>query len=395
MRNSSSAGGAKTTAVAATAVVLVLLGAFWMRPASSDGAVAYRTAPVQAMDLKETVEATGRLAAREPQVVSAPRAGRLISVEVQPGMPVEAGDVLAQLDDEQVGLEVNRALARVAGARAKVSRARAELGQAAAHLERTARLHDKSQASPAALEQASSSEATARASVQLAEADLREAEQTLASARADQRGTRIRAPRSGVVLTTPHELGQMATPNGPVLFRISAPLERLEVHADVGEADIGRLAVGQSASFEVRAFPGEWFEATVTRIGVVATRRAGLATYPITLESANPDGRLRPGMSAAVRFEVDRSDDCLAVKEAALRFQPRGASEAPPRSRVFKRSEDGEIAEIAVRTGVSDGAHTEVVPENADVLRAGDEVILGYDTGPQRTGPDVSLGGKR
>jgi len=196
------------------------------------------------------------------------------------------------------------------------------------------------------------------------------------------------------VLSVPEELGIPADPDGPELFRLAAPLDRLRLVADVGEADVPRIDVGAGSSFELQAFPGEWFAAEVVRIGVLGRRDQGVATYTVELDAPNPDGRLKPGMTAAVRFDVGRADDALVVREAALRFTPDGAPNAAPRTRVFKRVGPGRLAAVEVTAGVSDGAFTEVEPTRAEALAEGDPVAIGYGAAaPEDRETNLSLGG--
>jgi HlyD family secretion protein len=198
-----------------------------------------------------------------------------------------------------------------------------------------------------------------------------------------------------VVLSVPRRTGAAVSPEGPILFLLSAPLDVLWLEAPVGEADIGRLRVGQASRFEVQAFPGEVLPATIEQIGVLGDVEGSVARYPVRLTAPNPRGRLRPGMSAAVRFAVAEETKALAVREVALRFEPPGAPEAPPRSRVFVRTEPGRLEPVEVEAGISDGVYAVVTPVEDGALEPGDEVAIGLGTlNGHGRGPGLSLGGK-
>lgn len=367
------------------------LGACRAAPAES---TAFRTASVERRDLVATVEVTGYLEARTPRVVTAPRPGRLVDVRVTAGSTVAAGDVLAHLEAEPSKLAVRRQRALVAAADARVDEAEARHRETRQALDRARTLRGRGQLSEAELEEAVGAEAKADAAVRVARAELDRARQDLAQARLDLEQTDISAPADGVVLSAPDELGIAVDVDGPQLFRLAEPLDALQLLAEVGEADIARLAPGQPVRFEVQAFPGEWFPAEIERIGVLGRREQGVATYTVELTAPNPDGRLRPGMTAAIRFEVGRATDALVVREAAVRFVPEGAPEAPPRSRVFRLTGPRAVEIVPIEVGISDGAFTVVRPRADAVLEVGDRVVIGAEAGAgDEVETNISLGG--
>lgn len=378
------------------ALALGLILAFsWTRSGPArESAARFRTASVQRRNVVATVEVTGHLAARDRRVVMAGRRGRLAEVTVEPGDRVAAGEVLARLEPGTSELVVRRRRAAVRAAEGRLAEAAAQLDQLQKALERTRALRGRNQTSEAAVEEAIAAEASARASMQVARAELSDARESLNEAEREARETEVVAPSAGVVLTVPEERGVPVSPDGPRLFELAAPLESLRLVAEVGEADIARLEVGQSGEFETTAFPGDWFPARVESIGVLGRRDEGVATYTVELDAPNPDGRLLPGMTAAVRFEVGRAEEALVVREAALRFTPDGAPDAPPRSRVFVRTDPGALVAVSVTTGVSDGAYTEIVPAQPDGLTEGDPVAIGYGEGAEEGAEtNISLGG--
>ncbi len=375
-----------TLVVAAVAIQWALRG-----DDSGDGPI-FRTAAAERRDVVQTVEANGRLRPREPILVVAPVAGRLAHINVRIREKVEQGHLLARLDARSLAFEVGRAEAGVAAAEGALAEAKAAAVEALQQRRRAERLAGRGQLSQADLQAAVSASQRAKAAVRVAAAKLSEAQATLRGAKFAQDQTDVVSPRDGVVLTVPKELGLAVSPAGPVLFTVSAPLSVLRLEAAVGEADIGQLAVGQPAEFEVQAYPGNIFKARVEAIGAVANSDRGVATYPVQLSAPNADGRLLPGMSAAVRFEVARAANVLAVRDSALRFVPVGAKEAPVRSRVF-RVREGRVDSIAVTTGVTDGVWVEIKTSGDDDLQAGDALAEGYLSGAPREAPGLNLGG--
>jgi HlyD family secretion protein len=227
-------------------------------------------------------------------------------------------------------------------------------------------------------------------------ADLASANEKLASENLAKDDRTIRAPASGVVIDAPRWVGALAGPETGPLFVIGSDLDTLRLDASVPEADIGSVRAGQTASYTVPAFPSRTFHAEVVTRAIQPDTSSTGTTYRVTLKAENPDRALLPGMTATVRLEVARGDNVLAVREAALRFAPDAANEAPGRSRVWRVGADHRIVPVDVEAGVSDAAYTAVSPRDPRALRVGDAVVIGLPpTGAsERSGPGISLRNK-
>lgn len=350
----------------------------------------YLTAPVERRQVIQTVEATGRLVPANPRVVLAPVEGVLEAVHVRAGDRVERGQVLAQVTAgaSQGALRARRAA--LASARAALSRAELELGQAQRRLARLERLKAGQRASPAELEEARAQVEQAEGSVRVAKAEVRVAKAEAREAAARAEGA-VTASADGVVLRVRAELGAAVGPSGPTLFELTGSLDALEIEARVNEADIATIREGQPGTFQVRAHPGRDFDAEVRRVGVSAEQVDGVVSFPVWLRAENPERLLLPGMSATLRFEVRRREG-LAVREAALRFRPEGAGEAPPRSRVFRVTDDG-VAPVNVVTGPSDGVFVSIESTKNGILKEGHAVAVGVMRPGEAGGGGLSLGG--
>ena len=140
----------------------------------------------------------------------------------------------------------------------------------------------------------------------------------------DLANTTIRAPIDGVVIARSIDLGQTvaASLQAPKLFVIANDLSRMQVETRIDEADIGRIHVGQPVRFTVDAFPDDVFEGSVGQVRLEPIVDQGVVTYTIVILTANPDAKLRPGMTANVSVRTARRDDVLKVPCAALRFKP-------------------------------------------------------------------------
>jgi HlyD family secretion protein len=134
------------------------------------------------------------------------------------------------------------------------------------------------------------------------------------------------------VLSRTAEKGQIvaATLNAPILFTLAEDLARMDLQVDIDEADIGRVAVGNEATFTVDAYPGRSFPARITQLRFAPQENEGVVTYKAVLSVENTDRLLRPGMTATATITVARQDGVLLVPLAALRYAPRRSR--PPRT---------------------------------------------------------------
>jgi len=394
-------------AVAAVMLVIGTLATLWL---TGDGdAVVYRTEPARRGDLTVHVTATGQVQPLNQVDIGSELSGRIATVEVDYNDHVERGQVLARLDPDELQASVAEQRAALAAARAAVLQAQATRVEARLKYERTRDLAQRELASreevdvaDAALKRAEAAHASAQADVTRASAALETADTRLAKAV-------IRAPIGGLVLARNVEPGQtvVAALQAPVLFTIAESLERMELHVDVDEADVGRLAEGQSATFSVDAYPDRMFPARVTQVRFAPRTVEGVVTYETLLAVDNSELLLRPGMTATAGITVAAVDDALLVPNAALRYQPpapatggtsrggllgalmphRPARERPGDAtgpakpgagRVWIRGADGPEP-VNVEPGLSDGRVTAL---RSGELAPGTELIVGQEAPP-------------
>jgi HlyD family secretion protein len=189
-----------------------------------------------------------------------------------------------------------------------------------------------------------------------------------------------------------------ASLSAPTLFVIANDLTKMQINASVAEADIGGVEVGQGVDFTVDAFPSQRFHGRVVQVRNSPVTVQNVVTYDTIIEVANPELKLKPGMTANVSIVVAGREDVLTVPNAALRFRPveadtaggqgragRGANGATsansrggsPAGRAVYRVADGaqRIApeRVPVKVGITDGVATEIV----EGVQEGDRIIIG------------------
>jgi HlyD family secretion protein len=357
----------------------------------------YRSMPVERRTIVRVVEATGYLDARSRVEVSAPMAGHLASIDVRAGDSVKLGQILARMDDRATSLGVRSAGATLEASVWRVAEARTAYESAVRAKENVDRLLARGLASPQEVQAAQTAIDRARAVLKSADAEKSLAQDNVAVAKFGKNLGDIVAPIEGIVLQAPENVGVSVAAERGALFVLAAPLSQMRIDANVSEADIGDVKVGQQASFEVQTFPGRQFTARVERIGLDPRREGGVVSYPVRLLADNADGALLPGMTAAVRIEIARVTDVLAVREAALRFLPEDEEPAEPGTRLWRHTGLLRVEALAVTAGLSDGVYTEVKPAEGTTLEVGDSVAVGQLKGAAKSGsgPGLSLGGKK
>ena len=174
------------------------------------------------------------------------------------------------------------------------------------------------------MEAAEANLARAEADRLSAAAAVTEAQAALSSDRTNLSKASIRSPINGIVLTRAVEPGQTVAASLQVatLFTIAQDLRQMELAVDVDEADVGRVADTQQATFTVDAYPNRTYEASVTRVAFGATTTGDVVSYTTVLVVKNDDLSLRPGMTASADIETASVKDALLVPNAALRYTP-------------------------------------------------------------------------
>ncbi|MDH4151618.1 MAG: efflux RND transporter periplasmic adaptor subunit [Betaproteobacteria bacterium] len=338
------------------ALVLGAAGVAYWQFSGAQAQATFRLAKVERGNLVAAVSATGTLNPVVSVQVGSQVSGQIKEILVDYNSVVKQGDVIARIDPESFALRVNQAMAdleagrataltqraNVAALQAEVSRAEVALGEAERALKRNQMLVEKGFVSQAALETSQSAVATARELVKTAQAQravgdaqvrngealVKQRESQLSQARVDLERTTIRAPVDGVVISRSVDAGQTvaASLQAPTLFLIARNLTDMQVEASIDESEIGRIAVGQEATFTVDSFPGRTFRGKITQVRKAALVVQNVVTYVAIISAPNPDLTLLPGMTTNVRITVASRDNVLRVPNAALRYRPPGAA---------------------------------------------------------------------
>ena len=290
----------------AALVVIAAGGAAWF--VFSPRVVSVQTTPIVTTYPSQqfvVLNSSGYVVAQRKAAISSKASGRLEWLGVAEGSRVKAGDVIARLDARDLAAQLESANASIKVARAAIEQAEAENRDAAASLSRTQDLLAQKFVSQSALDTAKARADRAVAGVASAKAGVAVAEANARNAQVAVDYTNIRAPFDGIILSKSANVGDMVTPfssaadsKGAVVTM--ADMSTLEVEADVSESSLSKITVGQPSEITLDALPDVRFRGTVSRIVPTVDRAKATVMTKVRFEAIDP--RVLPEMSAKVSF---------------------------------------------------------------------------------------------
>lgn len=350
-------------------------------------------------DIARSVVARGKIEPLTKVEVKSKANGIIKELMVDVGEPVREGQVLAELDKEDLAAQVREAKARcdaeeanlqaaiASEAKAKIQAANPDLEFARRDYERAKGLFAEKIASAQQLDDADRAYALARnkqelldATVQSAAAELEQARARVAAAkaaldRAEEflKYATIRAPIGGIVLTRPTEVGDAVSSilnmgSAATLIMTLGDVSSVYIKGEVDEADIGKAECGQQVRTKVESFPSESFAGTVKRIAPMGRELNNVTTFEVRVTIQNPQGKLRVNMTANAEIVLEERTDVLLVPETALVYDKD--------HQVFAQLLDPTAKEgwrkVPLKAGISNGQRTQVL----EGLKSGDKLVL-------------------
>ena len=274
--------------------------------------------------------------------------------------------------------------------------AEAKYNQAVAQLNQ-AKLTEQS-SSTAGVAQSQAGVEQSKAQVQQAAAQVQQAQAALSLAQVNLSHTTITSPIDGIVVSRDVNVGQTvaASLSAPTLFTIANDLTQMQVIANIDQADIGLVEQAKSVKFSVDAFPGKDFDGKIEQMRLNPVNVQNVVTYNVVIDVANPDQKLKPGMTANLTITIDERNNVLKVPNAALRFTPQrtdsgsgaGAQgQAQGQGQGRRRQQSGDNA------AGGNNAQSNFAPASAPVLPGQVRVVwvLGQNGKPERRRITVGL----
>ena len=354
-------------------VLLAIVGGSWF--ASQPRAITIQTTPIVTTYPSQqfvVINSTGYVVAQRKASISSKASGRLEWLGVAEGSRVKAGDIIARLDKSDVQAQVEGARANVQVARATLEQAQAEDRDAASSLKRTRDLIAQKFVSESALDAAKARADRAVAAIASAKAGIGSAEANARNAQVAVDYTVIRAPFDGIILSKSANVGDMVTPfssaadsKGAVVSM--ADMSTLEVEADVSEASLSKVSVGQPTEITLDALPDVRFRGTVSRIVPTVDRAKATVMTKVRFDAI--DARVLPEMSAKVSF---LSQPVTAEQQKPLTAVNADALATRDGKSVVFVVRDGKTAEVNVTPGQKIGDLTAISGE----VKTGEKAVL-------------------
>ena len=283
-------------------VVAFAVIAWLLSGSKKEETVNFTTEAAAPANIENSVTATGSIEAVTTVTVGTQVSGIVSKLYVDYNSVVKKGQVIAELDKSNLVSQLNSAKAAFAEAQAQLRSAQSDVAYQRSNYNRYKALYQKGLISANDYE-------SARLSYQTAEATLSQRKDAVLSSREEVNRAQtnlgyatITSPIDGVVISKSVEEGQTvaASFSTPELFTIAKDLKDMRVVADVDEADIGEVKVGQRVTFTVDAYPDDTFQGYVTQVRQEATTTNNVVTYEVVISAPNNDLKLKPGLTANV-----------------------------------------------------------------------------------------------
>ena len=370
----------KKIIVTAVVAVVIVAGGLWIsRGPKAQGKVDFMTEPAKKATVSNSITATGTIEPVTEVQVGTQVSGIIDKIYVDYNSIVRKGEIIAEMDKVTL-------LSDLQSAQATYDGAKAEYDYQKKLYERNRKLHGKQLISDTDYEESVYNYRRAESAYQQSKAELAKAERNLSYAT-------ITSPIDGVVTSKDVEEGQTVASGfeTPTLFNIAADLTKMQVVADVDEADIAGVRDSAKVTFTVDAYPDDVFTGTVRQIRLGSTNSSStsttatsesVVTYEVVITADNPELKLKPRLTANVTIYTDIQENVLTVPNKALRFTPEKSligkltvTDCEGSHKVWTKDDKGFTAH-PVKTGISDGSNTEILEGIAEGTEVVTEAVL-------------------
>lgn len=348
-------------------LVIVIAAAAWLLSGGKkEEKINFKQEKVATHTLQNSITATGTIEAVTSVTVGTQVSGIVNKLYVDYNSVVKKGQVIAELDKTNLISELNTAKANLASTESNLS-------YQSANMKRYQTLYKKGLVSADEYENALLTYRQAKEQVVSSRENVQKAQTNLGYAT-------ITSPIDGTVISKSVEEGQTvaASFNTPELFTIAKDLKNMQVIANVDEADIGGVAVGNRVNFTVDAYPDDTFEGVVKQVRLEATTTNNVVTYEVVISAPNADLKLKPGLTANVTIFTKEQADILSVANKALRFTPTKETVGKDMKIVDCKGKNkvwtlngNTLTAHSVNIGQSDAMHTQIISG----IKAGQSVV--------------------
>lgn len=357
----------KNSIIVLVAAIVVFFGYKYFTT-EKKASIAVQTVKLSKQNVTTSVTATGTVEPVDQVDVGTQVSGIINHIYADYNSPVKKGQLLAELDKTNLQESVNNALAQY---NASLN----ELNYYQQNYNRQNNMYKSGVISKADYEQAAYQVKNSRETVS-------QRKTALAQARTNLSYANIYAPIDGIILSREVEEGQTvaATMTTPTLFTIAKDITKMQVEANVDEADIGGVEVGQRVSFTVDAYPQEEFSGRVRQVRLSATTESNVVTYTVIIDADNPEQKLKPGLTATITIFTQELKDIDTVPASAIAFSPdtetlqkyyqqnQITAKIPEiktgkgkEKYIWIKNNDGSLSQKQITIGINDGINIQVV----------------------------------
>lgn len=352
--------------IAMILVVVIAVAVWLLSGGKKEEQINFKQEKVATHTLQNSITATGTIEAVTSVTVGTQVSGIVNKLYVDYNSVVKKGQVIAELDKTNLISELNTAKANLASTESNLSYQSANMKRYQTLYKKGLVSADEYENALLAYRQAKEQVASSRENVQKAQTNLGYAT--------------ITSPIDGTVISKSVEEGQTvaASFNTPELFTIAKDLKNMQVIANVDEADIGGVAVGNRVNFTVDAYPDDTFQGVVKQVRLEATTTNNVVTYEVVISAPNADLKLKPGLTANVTIFTKEQANILSVANKALRFTPTKETVGKDMKIVDCKGMNkvwtlngNTLTAHSVNIGQSDAMHTQIISG----IKAGQSVV--------------------
>lgn len=352
--------------IAMILVVVIAVAVWLLSGGKKEEQINFKQEKVATHTLQNSITATGTIEAVTSVTVGTQVSGIVNKLYVDYNSVVKKGQVIAELDKTNLISELNTAKANLASTESNLSYQSANMKRYQTLYKKGLVSADEYENALLAYRQAKEQVASSRENVQKAQTNLGYAT--------------ITSPIDGTVISKSVEEGQTvaASFNTPELFTIAKDLKNMQVIANVDEADIGGVAVGNRVNFTVDAYPDDTFGGVVKQVRLEATTTNNVVTYEVVISAPNADLKLKPGLTANVTIFTKEQANILSVANKALRFTPTKETVGKDMKIVDCKGKNkvwtlngNTLTAHSVNIGQSDAMHTQIISG----IKAGQSVV--------------------
>ena len=352
--------------IAMILVVVIAVAVWLLSGGKKEEQINFKQEKVATHTLQNSITATGTIEAVTSVTVGTQVSGIVNKLYVDYNSVVKKGQVIAELDKTNLISELNTAKANLASTESNLSYQSANMKRYQTLYKKGLVSADEYENALLAYRQAKEQVASSRENVQKAQTNLGYAT--------------ITSPIDGTVISKSVEEGQTvaASFNTPELFTIAKDLKNMQVIANVDEADIGGVAVGNRVNFTVDAYPDDTFQGVVKQGRLEATTTNNVVTYEVVISAPNAELKLKPGLTANVTIYTKEQANILSVANKALRFTPTKETVGKDMKIVDCKGKNkvwtlngNTLTAHSVNIGQSDAMHTQIISG----IKAGQSVV--------------------